>query len=187
MEDDEILNLYWERVERAIEETEKKYGNYCFYVAMRILCSPEDSNEIVNDTMLAAWNSIPPHRPEILRTYLGKISRNLSLKRFRNLHAKKRGEGELPIALEEISESVSDGKEIIERLEAKELAEIIADFLRGEKSVDRQIFLYRYFYFESIENISKRSGYRKSRIKSILFRMRKRLGKRLAEEGYYEE
>ena len=91
MEDDEIVNLYWERAERAIEETEKKYGNYCFYVAMRILCSPEDSNEVVNDTMLAAWNSIPPHRPEILRTYLGKISRNLSLKRFRDLHAKKRG------------------------------------------------------------------------------------------------
>lgn len=189
MEDTEIIKLFWNRSERAIQETERKYGGYCMGIAMRILCSTEDSKEVVNDTMLAAWENIPPHRPAVYRTYLGKIARNLSLKRWRYKSARKRGLGEFDLALEEISScaSASNGRDLIEELEVKELVGIIERFLKKQRALDRKVFVCRYFYFESIQEISGRLGCTESRTKSILFRMRKKLRKELMKEGYYED
>lgn len=185
MEDKAIIDLYWNRSEQAVKETEKKYGNYCHSVAMRILSNREDAVEIVNDTMLAAWNSIPPKRPDVLRTYLGRIARNLSLNKLRHIYAQKRGEGETWAALDELSECVSDGTDFLEKIEANELAEIIQNFLAAQPDADRRIFIRRYYYFDSIQEISKRFACGESKVKSTLFRMRKKLERKLTEEGYY--
>ncbi|MBR1701819.1 MAG: RNA polymerase sigma factor [Lachnospiraceae bacterium] len=185
MEDSAIIDLYWKRSQQAIEETEKKYGGYCHSVAMRILLNREDAAETVNDTMLAAWNSIPPNRPNVLRTYLGRIVRNLSLNKLRHIHAQKRGEGDTWAALDELSDCVSDGTDFLEGIEANELAGIIQGFLTAQKEVDKRIFIRRYYYFDSIQEISTRFACGESKVKSILFRMRKKLEKRLTEEGYY--
>ena len=185
MEDEAILDLYFAREEEAIRQTEKKYGNYCHSVAMRILSNREDAVEIVNDTMLAAWNSIPPMRPNVLRTYLGRIARNLSLNKLRHIYAQKRGEGETWVAMDELSECVSDGSDFLKKIEANELAKIIQEFLATQRKSDRQIFICRYYYFDSIQEISRRFACSESKIKSILFRTRKKLEKRLTEEGYY--
>ena len=187
MEDNEIIDLYWQRSEQAIKETEKKYGTYCHCVAQRILCSREDAVEIVNDTMLAAWNSIPPHRPNVLRTYLGRLARNLSLKKLRFQNACKRGEGEAWVALDELSDCVSDGKDFLEEIEANELAGMIENFLAAQKKLDRIIFIRRYYYFDSVQEISRRFACGESKVKSILFRMRKKLIKHLEKGGYYEK
>ena len=106
MEDKKIIELYWDRDESAIVETQKKYGNYCYSIAKGILRQREDAEEVTNDTYAGAWNCIPPHRPEILRTFLGKITRHLSLKRIREKMAQKRGCGEAELVLEELEECV---------------------------------------------------------------------------------
>ena len=106
MDDKQILDLYWERSEAAISETSKKYGKYCRYIAFNILHNDEDSEECVNDTYLRAWNSIPPNRPSVLKTFLGKITRNLSLDRYELLNAKKRNGGQMPLIFDEIQECI---------------------------------------------------------------------------------
>lgn len=107
MEDREIVNLYWERNSNAIKETASKYGGYCKAIAKNILGNNEDAEECVNDIYLNTWNSIPPNRPNVLSTYLGKITRNLSFDRFRHRHADKRGGGEIELVLDELGECVS--------------------------------------------------------------------------------
>ena len=111
MDDKQILDLYWERSEAAISETSKKYGKYCRYIAFNILHNDEDSEECVNDTYLRAWNSIPPNRPSVLKTFLGKITRNLSLDRYELLNAKKRNGGQMPLVFDEIQECIPMGRE----------------------------------------------------------------------------
>ena len=106
MEDSKIIDLYWERNEKAISATEQKYGSYCYYIAYNILHDQEDADESVNDTYLGAWNAIPPHRPNMLRTFLGKITRSISLKKWRDAHRDKRGGDEVSLVLDELSECV---------------------------------------------------------------------------------
>lgn len=125
MEDTRIVELYWQRSENAIAETAAKYERYCYTIACNILASPEDANECVNDTWLGAWNSIPPHRPAVLATYLGKITRRLSINRWKEHTRDKRGGGELPLALEELAECVPSPMDIQSNLEGKELAAAI--------------------------------------------------------------
>ena len=104
MDDKRIVDLYWERSETAISETAKKYGRYCHYIAFNVLHNDEDSEECVNDTYLNAWNSMPPHRPSVLKTFLGKLTRNISLNKYKQLTAEKRGNGQMPLIIDELHE-----------------------------------------------------------------------------------
>lgn len=183
MEDKEILDLYFNRDETAISATAKKYGNYCYSVAYNILYNKEDAEESVNDTYLGAWNSIPPHKPEVLSSFLGKITRYVSLKRHRDKHAQKRGGGELSLVYEELADCIPSNHDIDAELEAKELALSINRFLSVLPAAERQIFVCRYWYFDSIASISRQFGFRETKVKSILFRTRTKLRDKLKKEG----
>ena len=164
MEDSAIIDLYWAREERALSETDAKYGGYCRSIAHNILKNREDSEECVSDTWLHAWNAMPPQRPSILSSFLGRITRNLSFDRCRRQNAEKRGGGLLPLALDE-------------------LAEAIDRFLRTLPERECSIFLRRYWYVDSVQDIAARYALRENTAKSILFRTREKLRRYLAGEG----
>lgn len=183
MEDSQIVELYWQRNESAITETQSKYGRYCHKIAANILQNGEDAEECVNDTYIGAWNAMPPHKPAILSTFLGKITRRVSLKRYRERTAEKRGGGEIALALEELEECVSSGENIDEHLYVSELAEIINEFLRQLPIPERRVFLRRYWYFDSIADIASRYGFGESKVKMMLKRTRDKLEVQLQKEG----
>lgn len=183
MEDMEILDLFGARDERAISETGSKYGRYCSSIAMRILKNSYDAEECVNDTWLAAWNSIPPARPASLRVYLGKLTRNISINKFRNSSAIKRGGGQVEVSVEELSECIPSGHDIDENLLKEELTEQLNLFLDGLSSEDRKIFVRRYWYCDSMDSISSLYGLKEGTVRMRLKRMRDRLKKRLEAEG----
>ncbi len=184
MEDEKIIDLYWARQERALAETELKYGRYCRTIAENILHCPEDSDECVSDTWLHAWNAMPPKRPTILQAFLGRITRNLSIDRWKAARAEKRGGGSLPLALDELSECVPAPGRVEQALEARELAEAIDRFLRTLPERECSIFLRRYWFVDSVRDISERFGINENSVKSILFRTRERLRKHLEREGF---
>lgn len=181
MEDAKIIELYFARDERAISETDEKYGRYCFTVANNLLSDEGESEECVNDTYMRTWNTIPPTRPSVFRAFLAKIARNLALDRATARSAKKRN-ARLVESLDELSECVGDSGGFAE-LESREITAVINDFLKSEDSLARNIFLRRYFYLDSVSDIAKRYFIGVSRVKTTLFRMRERLAKRLLEEG----
>ena len=183
MDDKNILKLYWSRSEQAIEETDRKYGHYCYQIAYNILGNREESEERVSDAYLAAWNHIPPEYPHILSAYLGKITRNLALKRWRSLKAEKRGGGQTNLALEELDQCLSDGKSLEEQVDGKELAKAINQFLDVLEERERSVFLCRYWYFHSIEEIAQQFSFSKSKVTSMLYRTRGKLQKELKKEG----
>lgn len=179
MEDNKIVELYWQRAENAISETKEKYNNYCFRVAISILNNTEDADECVNDTYLRAWNSIPPHRPERLSTFLGKITRNLALNKYRDYNAEKRGKGQTAIVIDELAEVIPDNKTTEGEAESRYTAEQINSFLKTLPVDTRRIFIRRYWHLMSIGEIAIRDGVSKSKIKSLLFRTRKQMKKYL--------
>ena len=183
MEDEKIIDLYWAREEEAIVETDKKYGNYCRSLSMRILKSREDSEECVNDTWLRAWSSMPPGRPACLCAFLGKITRNLSISRYRMNRAGKRGGGEMELVLTELEDCIPSAESVEEEMEGKELAAAIDRFLRGLGEEGRNIFVRRYFYLDSVREIEDRFRVSESKVKSQLFRLRNRLREQLEKEG----
>lgn len=183
MEDKEIIRLYLDRSQAAIGETADKYGAYCYSVAFNILMSKEDADESVNDTYMSAWNSIPPHIPHCLRVFLGSITRNISLKKYRSRNTQKRGEGQVPLALSELSECISSGYSVDSQIDNAELAEYLNKFLSELKSLDRRIFVKRYWYLTPISDIAKTFGFSESKVKSNLHRTRKRLRAYLEKEG----
>ena len=185
MEDRDIIALYLERNQDAIAETEKKYGRYCYSIAYNILYNAEDAEESVNDALMNAWNSIPPHMPSILSAFLGKLTRYVSLKKWRYARTQKRGGGEIAIAYEELSDCIPGGKSVEEELQEKELAEIIDCFLDELPVTERHFFFCRYWYFDDISTISKQFGFSSSKVKSMLYRIRKKLLFRLNEEGVF--
>ena len=185
MEDQEIVRLYWERKEEAIRETESKYGRYCFSIANRFLRNAADAEECVNDTFHAAWNTIPPHRPESLAPYLGKIVRRRALNLWRERSVEKRGGGEAPLLLDELEEVIPSGEEIDARLNAEELAEVLNRFLDGLPVDQRRVFLRRYWYLDSIRDISARFGFTRSKVKMMLKRTRDMLAETLQKEGIF--
>lgn len=187
MDDNAILTLYFSRDETAIDETAKKYGGYCYFIANNILEDPLDASESVNDTYLGAWNSIPPQRPAILRAYLGKITRNIALKRRRDRLADKRGGGEAALALEELTGCVAVGSSVEREVQEKTVADAISRFLWELPETTRQVFVRRYWYLESVSEISERFGFSVSKVKSILLRTRERLRAFLLKEGLYDE
>lgn len=187
MEDKNIVDLYWERNENAITETANKYGKYCFSIAFNILSDTEDAEESVNDSYLNAWNSMPPHRPAILSTFMGKITRFVSLKKWRDKRAQKRGSGSIDLAYEELSECIPSSGGIEESLEAQELAKIIDVFLDTLPIAEQKVFICRYWYFDSVSAISNQFGFSESKVKSMLHRTRKKLRSKLIEEGVINE
>ncbi|MBQ7873533.1 MAG: sigma-70 family RNA polymerase sigma factor [Oscillospiraceae bacterium] len=184
MEDSKIIELYFARSEMAIPETAEKYGAYCIGIAKNILRNTEDSEECVNDTYLAAWNAIPPTVPQKLSAFLGKITRNISLGRFRKNRAEKRGKGEAEAVLEEIEDVVSGRENIEKNYEDREVIKAVNDFLAGLSEEARSIFICRYWYFDNVEDIAGRFGKKESGIYSSLERTRKKLKKYLSERGY---
>lgn len=185
MEDSEILDLYWKRDAAAITETERKYGRFCFSVASNILHDPQDAQECVNDTYLGAWNTIPPHRPETLSAFLGKITRRLSLKKRRERLAQKRGGGKTELSLEELEECIPSEQRIDESVAAAELTSIVNAFLEALPVQERRVFLRRYWYCDSIRDICSRYGYRESKVKMMLKRLRDKLRDRLRKEDIW--
>lgn len=184
MDDTEIVRLYWDRNEQAIPATAERYGNYCAAIAKNILGNLEDAEECVNDTYLNAWDSIPPHRPDHLSTFLGKITRNLSLNRYKRNTADKRGGGQATVVLDEIAELVSDTDSTEQELDRKELAKIIDDFLDTLPKNKRSIFVCRYWYFDSISHIANRFGMTENNVSVTLNRLRRKLHDYLLERGF---
>ena len=184
MDDGRIVQLYWERDERAIPATSDKYGGYCTSIAMHILGNQEDAEECVNDTYFNAWNAMPPHRPGILAAFLGKITRNLSLNRYKYMTAGKRCGGSSTAILDEIGELVSDTGSVEQVIDRRELVKAIDAFL-GELSADkRSIFVCRYWYFDSISSIASRFGMTENHVSVALGRIRLKLHKYLTERGF---
>ena len=183
MDDKAILELYRTRSDRAIKETASMYGAYCYRIAYNILSCREDSQECVNDTYLAAWNTIPPKAPAILSTYLGKLTRYISLDRWKRRNAYKRGGGEVALALEELGECITDGNTPEKICEQKELAVFFNRFLQSLSETERRVFLCRYWYLEPTANIAKGCGFSDTKVRSMLHRIRKRLRTAMEKEG----
>ena len=184
MEDNRIVQLYWDRDQEAIPATSEKYGNYCGAIAWNILGNREDAEECVNDTWLRAWNSMPPHRPSLLSTFLGKITRNLAFDRFSFLRAEKRGGGELPSVLEELGECVSNTDDLEQTVDERELARAINDFLAALPAGKRNVFIRRYWYTEPISAIGRRYGMGDGAVSMTLSRLRQKLRIHLMERGF---
>lgn len=183
MEDSEIIGLYWQRSEKAVSATEEKYGGYCAAISGRILIDPEDARECVNDTWLAAWNSIPPQKPERLGVYLGRLTRNISLNRAKATAAEKRGAGQRALALAELEECVPAPGGVEEAVEERELTQALNKFLYGQSAPRRNIFIRRYWYLVPIRELAEEYGMNENAVTSLLFRMRKQLKRFLEQEG----
>ena len=181
MEDEKIIDLYWARDEAAIRETDIKYHPYCGAIAIRILEDREDAEECVNDTWLHTWNAIPPERPGILSAFLGRITRNLSIDRYRARHAARRRTNMETVDLE--LADLEGRYHLDEQVEDRVIAATISDFLRRTDQFSRILFVRRYWYMESIRDIAERYEVSESKVKSNLFRTRKALRQHLLEEG----
>ncbi len=187
MEDETIVALYWDRNEQAVAETEKKYDRYLTVIANNILADIEDSRECVNDTYLHAWNSMPPQKPALLSTYLGRITRQVSIDRWRKRKAMKRN---IPIynqTLEELSDCIPDSCGPEQTAENNRLSAILDDWLHSLPIETRRVFLCRYYYSDSIRDIAAYASMTEAKVKSMLFRTRQQLCKRLEKEGIFYE
>ena len=205
MDDKAILDLYWSRSEKAISETDAKYGAYCFTIAYNILSNREDSEESVSDSYMAAWNSMPPHRPAVLSSFLGKITRRIAMKRWRYRDALsaflgkitrylsldrwkkrsrlKRGGGETELCLEELQDCVSGQSSTEDALIRKETLAAVNRFVSTLSETERKVFLCRYWYLDSVKDIAERFGLSPNRTSVLLRRVRQKLNACLAKEG----
>ena len=184
MEDEAILDLYFDRNEQAITETDRKYGRYCFTLANTILNNTQDAEETVSDTYLKAWNVIPPKRPGVFKMFLAKITRNLAFSRWRKFTAEKRGGGEMELVLGELESCLAAPGEVGDRLNAQELAKAIRSFLNTLPVREQDIFLRRYFFLEESAVIANRYGMKPATVLRTLSRTRTRLKHYLTQEGY---
>lgn len=180
-EDQEIIGLYLARDERGIRETEKKYGRLCYQIAYNILNNHEDAEECVNDTYAGAWRAIPPARPQHLMSFLCKIARNLSLKRFAYQKREKRSPGVM-LSLSELAELLPDDSIAFDAGDG-ELGKAISRFLRTQKEEARNVFIRKYYFFDSVGEIAARYAFSESKVKNLLFHTRNRLKEYLNKEG----
>ena len=185
MEDKQIVDLYFARNEQAIEETAGKYGNYLFTIAHNILINRSDAEEAVNDTYLGAGRSIPPHRPNRLSTYLGKITRRCSLEKWKAANAQKRGGGEVTLALEELSECIPGQDSPQTQIEMKELTYTLNAFIKTLQETEQRIFVSRYWYMNPVKTVARDFGFSESKVKSMLLRIRTKLKYHLEKEGIF--
>lgn len=184
MDDNAILDLYFARSEQAIMETDRKYGSYCYSIANHILLSPPDAEESVNDTYYTAWKLIPPRRPQRFGSFLGKLTRNLSIDRWRKNTAGKRGGGETQLLLDELAECVTGAESPETDVLRKELSDALNRFLRSLPEQNRRIFLLRYYYANSQAEIAQKTGLSQNQVKYILQRTRNGLAKALKKEDF---
>lgn len=182
MDDSKIIELYWERKETAIKETSLKYGGLCTYIARNILSSYEDSEECVNDTYFAVWNAIPDKRPNIFSAFIGRITRNLALKKYEYISAFKRNPAAIA-SLEELGDCVSGTDSVESEAESRQIENMIDKFLWNQGEEKRNVFIRRYWYFDSIESICRSTGFSQSKVKSMLYEMRRKLRIYLESEG----
>lgn len=182
MEDNAIIELYWKRLQQALTETANKYGSRLLHLSMNILHDMEDAEECVNDTYHAAWNAIPPERPEFFFAYLAKITRNFSFDKFDYYHAQKRDVTIVELS-QELEGCISSSNDLDRRFESEEIGRIISDFLNTQPIEMRKVFVRRYWYADSIHDISDAFAISESKVKSILFRMRNKLRSYLEKEG----
>ncbi len=185
MEDAEIVDLYWQRDQQAIAETDKKYGAYCQNIAYAVCSDRLDAEECVNDTWLRAWGAMPDKRPTVLATFLGKITRNLAINRFQRRTRKKRGGGETELALEELEDCIPAALDVERRYELQEFRQAIGRFVSGLSETEQKVFVARYWYLCPVEEIARRLQISSSKTKSMLFRLRNRLRLYLKEEDLW--
>ncbi|HEY8349215.1 MAG TPA: RNA polymerase sigma factor [Clostridiales bacterium] len=183
MDDEMILDLYWARSESAISETANKYGSYCTKIAVNILQNSEDAEECVNDTYHKAWDSIPPQRPANFRAFLGRITRNLSLNRYKEQRTQKRGGDNITLIYSELEECIPSNSNVETEYESGLVAGAINSFLLTLDKESRIVFVRRYWYADPIQAIAERFGMSESKVKSMLFRTRKKLRAYLENEG----
>ena len=183
MEDEMIVDLYWQRSDLAISETDKKYGRYCHSIAYNICGTDEDAEECVNDTWLRAWNLMPDQRPAVLSAFLGRITRNFAINCFKAKTRLKRGGGEAALALDELEECIPGGTEPERVLEEKELEEAIGRFVAALPKTEKTVFVLRYFYLTPVDEIAEKLHFSSGKVKSMLFRSRKKLRSALEKEG----
>lgn len=182
MEDEQIIELYCKREQAAVAKTKEKYEPYCSVIAHNILFNWEDSEECVNDTWLHTWNAIPPQHPTRLQAFVGAITRNLSIDKYRKLHTKKRGEGNFELILEELEQCVSK-ESTDQHIDRMVLVESINGFLKRQTKEKRVVFVRRYWYMDSTKDIANRLCMTQGKVKTILFRMRNDLRMELSKEG----
>ena len=183
MDDHEIVDLYWQRDEHAIEATAAKYESYCMKISQNILSDRADSEENVNDTYLHAWQAMPPQRPAILSAFLGKIARNLALNRYKARSAQKRQGDVFALSLDELDDCAPALSSPDDEAMAAELGRSISAFLRTLPEETRNIFLRRYWYCDATADIAKRYGIGESKVRVTLHRMRTKLKAYLEKEG----
>ena len=181
--DQAIIELYWARDQLAIRESDEKYGPYCRTIAHNVLQDRLDSEECVNDTWHRAWESMPPQRPGLLRAFFGTITRNLALNRWEKQHAQKRGGGQLPLALEELSECLPATDSVERAVEERELTALLELFLESLPRQARVIFLRRYWFLMPVKDIAKGLSVSESKVKMSLLRSRNKLRELLEKEG----
>lgn len=184
MDDNSIIQLYWDRNDQAIRATSEKFGHYCKTIARNILISEEDAEECVNDTYLNAWNSMPPHWPEQLAAFLGKITRNLSFNRYKHNHSEKCGGGELALVLAELADCISDVDNVEQMIDRQELIKAVNSFVRSLSVNKRNIFVRRYWYADSVAEIADDMDTLRGTVSKTLERTRKQLKAYLAERGF---
>ena len=183
MEDKQIIDLYLARSEAAISETEKKYGRYCHYIAYRILENDQDAKEIVNDTLLKTWNTVPPKQPNPLKPYVGMISRQLSLDRYDRYHAQKRG-SQISLMLDELAECIPDHDSGVDIGESVALSDALNRFVRSLPDKAQNVFVRRYWYASTVGEIALEYGIKESSVNVLLSRTRKKLKDFLNKEGF---
>lgn len=184
MTDDKIIQLFFQRKEVAIDETHKKYGSYCFKIANNILNNREDSEECLNDTWLKVWESIPPARPIHFNLFLAKIVRNFAINKYKSRRAHKRGKGEIALVLDELGECIIGQPDVETVCLAAELQNTINKFVRELSEREGNVFIRRYFYADSIKDISNLYHISENNVRVMLSRTRSKLKTRLEKEGY---
>ena len=184
MNDSDIIQLYWDRNDRAISETSDKYGRYCKAIAKNILENEQDAEECVNDTYLSAWNAMPTHWPEQLAAFLGKLTRNLAFNRYKYYHAGKRGRGEFALVLDELADCVSGKDNVEQEIDRLELIEAVNSFVADLPEIKRKIFVCRYWYADPVSEIAGVYGMGAGNVSKMLERVRKQLRNYLTERGF---
>lgn len=184
MDDGRIIDLYWAREQAAIEQTQLKYGSFLTGVAYNILANREDSEESVSDTYMAAWNAMPPHRPDSLRAFLSKLVRRSSIDLLRRRESQKRGGSQYTLSLSELSECLPGGQDSQQAVEARELSRAVAEFVKELPEKTRKVFLGRYYFLDSVREVAGYCGITESNAKTILHRTRQALREHLEQEGF---
>jgi len=186
LDDASIIELLFERNEKAVEELKTNYEKLCFYIAGNILSQKEDQEECVNSAYMDVWSSIPPNRPDNLKTYLCRLVKNCALNRRKYNTAAKRN-ADFSVSLDELAECIPDGRSIEETISDEQLGRAISEFLRGQPEKYRKVFVRRYWYSEAVEDIAAFYDMNAKTVATYLFRVRKILKAYLQKEGFIDE